>query len=108
MYISGDQSLRRLSKGDKRMNKKELVGKVAEKTGIMKKDVEMITDAILDEIRETLAANEKVKLMGFGAFEVRSRAARNGKNPRTGETIRMSEVRLPAFKAGKLLKDAVR
>ena len=90
------------------MNKKELIGRVAEKTGIMKKDVEAVTETILEEIRETLAANGKVQPMGFGAFEVRSRAARNGKNPRTGEAIRMPEVKLPAFKAGKLLKDAVR
>ena len=95
-------------KGEEQMNKKELIGRVAEKTGIMKKDVEAVTETILEEIRETLAANGKVQLMGFGAFEVRSRAARNGKNPRTGEAIRMPEVKLPAFKAGKLLKDAVR
>ena len=114
MYTNGSfckarrQGFRCLLKGEEQMNKKELVGKVAEKTGIMKRDVETVTDAILEEIRETLAADGKVQLMGFGAFEVRSRAARNGKNPRTGETIRMPEVKLPAFKAGKLLKPAVR
>ena len=95
-------------KGKYEMNRKELVTRVSDKTGLMKKDVDAVTDAVLDEIRETLAAGGKVQLMGFGSFEVRSRAARNGKNPRTGETILMPEVKLPAFKAGKLLKDAVR
>ncbi|WP_279288448.1 HU family DNA-binding protein [Christensenella tenuis] len=114
MYISGGLYRAKIEvfavylKGEEQMNKKELVGKVAEKTGIMKRDVEIVTDAILEEIKETLAADGKVQLMGFGSFEVRSRAARNGKNPRTGEAIRMPEVKLPAFKAGKLLKDAVR
>ena len=90
------------------MNKKELVGWVAEKTGMMKKDVEMLTDSLLCEIQAALAAKEKVQIMGFGTFEVRTRAARNGQNPRTGEKIHMDATKIPAFKAGKLLKDAVR
>lgn len=90
------------------MNKKELVGKVAQQTGMMKKDVETVTDAILGEIKNALVKKEKVQFMGFGTFEVRKRAARNGQNPRTGEKIVMPEVKIPAFKAGKGLKDAIR
>ncbi len=90
------------------MNKKEMVGKVAEKTGMMKKEVEAVTDALLDEIQNALAKNEKIQFMGFGTFEVRTRAARNGQNPRTGEKIHMAATKIPAFKAGKLLKDAVK
>lgn len=90
------------------MNKKELVGKVAQKTGLMKKDVEAVTDVMLEEIKAALVKKEKVQFTGFGTFEVRKRAARNGQNPRTGEKIRMPETKIPAFKAGKGLKDAVR
>ena len=90
------------------MNKKELVGRVAEKTGMMKKDVEMLTDSLLCEIQAALAAKEKVQIMGFGTFEVRTRAARNGQNPRTGEKIHMDATKIPAFKAVKLLTYAVR
>ncbi len=90
------------------MNKKELVGKVAQKTGMMKKDVEAVTDAMLEEITAALVKKEKVQFMGFGTFEVRKRAARDGQNPRTGEKIRMPETKIPAFKAGKGLKDAIR
>ncbi|MEG0257928.1 MAG: HU family DNA-binding protein [Christensenella sp.] len=90
------------------MNKKDTVGKVAQKTGMSKKDIEYITDALLGEITAALVKGDKVQFMGFGTFEVRKRAARNGQNPRTGEKIRMPETKIPAFKAGKNLKDAIR
>lgn len=90
------------------MNKKELVGKVAQKTGMMKKDVEAVVDSTLEEIKDALVKKDKVQFMGFGTFEVRKRAARNGQNPRTGEKIRMPETKIPAFKAGKGLKDAIK
>lgn len=90
------------------MNKKEVVELVSKKTGFSKKDVELLTDALLDEIQDALARNEKVRFMGFGTFEVRVRAARNGKNPRTGEKILVPEMKMPAFKAGKVIKEAIR
>ncbi|WP_066645191.1 HU family DNA-binding protein [Christensenella timonensis] len=89
------------------MNKKCLVEKVAERTGFMKKDVEVMTDALLDSIAQTLAKNEKVQFVGFGTFEVRTRAARQCKNPRTGEMIKIGATKNPAFKAGKNLKKAI-
>ncbi len=89
------------------MNKKSLIEKVAGRTGFLKKDVEVITDALLDSIAEMLAKNEKVQFVGFGTFEVRTRAARQCKNPRTGEMIKIGETKIPAFKAGKNLKKAI-
>ena len=89
------------------MNKKELIREVADQTGFMKKDVEAVTEALLGIISESLSNNEKVQFVGFGTFEVRSRAPRNCKNPRTGEMIRLTETKIPAFKAGKALKEAV-
>ena len=89
------------------MNKTELIAAVAEKTGLSKKDTEAAVNATLLTITETLKAEEKVQLVGFGSFEVKTRAARVGRNPKTGEEIPISEARLPVFKAGKALKDAV-
>ena len=89
------------------MNRKELVTRVSEKTGLMKKDVEAVTDAVLDEIRETLAAGGKVQLMGFGSFEVRERAPRIGRNPRTKEEVTIPASKAVQFKSGKVLKRAV-
>jgi len=90
------------------VTKAELVSVVAEKTGFTKKDTSKLVDALLDAIVESLAAGEKVSLVGFGTFEVRERAARKGRNPQTGEAITIEARRVPAFRPGKSLKDAIR
>ena len=89
------------------MNKTELVAAVAEKTGLSKKDSEKAVNAAFDSITEALAAGEKVQLVGFGAFEVKERNARVGRNPKTKETIEIPASRVASFKVGKALKDAV-
>ncbi len=89
------------------MNKTELIAAVAEKTNSSKKDAEKAVAAVLDTVTGALAAGEKVQLVGFGTFEVRSREARTGKNPRTGEAVAIPASKVPAFKAGKGLKDIV-
>lgn len=89
------------------MNKTELVAAVAEKTGLSKKDSEKAVSAVFDSITSALVAGDKVQLVGFGAFEIREREARIGRNPRTKEEIKIEASRAPAFKAGKALKDAV-
>ena len=90
------------------MNKTELIEMVAEKAGLTKKDSEKALNAIMDGITETLARGEKVQLVGFGTFDVRSRKEREGRNPSTGETIKIAAQNVPAFKAGKALKDTVK
>ena len=89
------------------MNKTELIAAVADKADLSKKDAEAAITATVDAIAEALTQGEKVQLVGFGSFEVKTRAARVGRNPRTGEEIPISEAKLPVFKAGKALKDAV-
>lgn len=89
------------------MTKTELISVVAEKTGFSKKDADKAVAAVLDSISEALAGGEKIQLVGFGTFEVRDRAAIEGKNPATGEKITIAATKVPAFKAGKALKDAV-
>ena len=89
------------------MNKTELVAAVAEKTGMSKKDSEKAVNAAFDSITEALAAGEKVQLVGFGAFEVKERNARVGRNPKTKESIEIPASRVASFKVGKALKDAV-
>jgi len=89
------------------MNKTELVNAVAEKAAVSKKDAEKVINATVDAITAALKAGDKVQLVGFGAFEVKSRAARQGRNPRTKETITIPASKSPVFKAGKALKDAV-
>ena len=89
------------------MNKAELINAAAEKSGLSKKDTEAVITATLASITEALQNDDKVQLVGFGSFEVKTRAARVGRNPKTGEEIPISEARLPVFKAGKALKDAV-
>lgn len=89
------------------MNKAELVSAVAEKTGMSKKDSEKAVNTAFDTITEALAAGDKVQLVGFGAFEVKERGARIGRNPKTKEEIEIPATRVPVFKAGKVLKDAV-
>lgn len=90
------------------MNKTDLVAKVAEKTGTMKKEVEAAVNATLEVIQDALGAGDPVQLIGFGTFEVRERAERTGRNPQTGETITVPAGKAPAFKPGKALKDAVK
>ncbi|GFN21758.1 HU family DNA-binding protein [Moorellaceae bacterium AZ2] len=89
------------------MNKAELVASVAEKADITKKDAEKAVNALFASIEEALAKGDKVQLVGFGTFEVKERAARVGRNPRTGEEIAIAATKVPVFKAGKALKDAV-
>lgn len=89
-------------------NKAELVERVAEKTNLTKKDVTATVEALFETIEETLASGDKVQVIGFGTFEVRDRAARKGRNPQTGEEIQIPASKVPGFKAGKALKDAVK
>ena len=89
------------------MNKTELVAAVAEKTGMSKKDSEKAVNAAFDTITEALAAGDKVQLVGFGAFEVKERGARIGRNPKTKEEIEIPASRVASFKVGKALKEAV-
>jgi DNA-binding protein HU-beta len=89
------------------MNKAELVADVAERAGLTKKDAEKAVNAVVDSIEGALTKGEKVSLVGFGTFEVRTRAARSGRNPRTGATLTIKASKVPAFKAGKALKDSI-
>ena len=89
------------------MNKAELVTAVAEKSGLSKKDSDKAVSATLDAITETLETGEKVQLVGFGVFEVKNRGVRVGRNPRTKEEIEIPASRVPQFKAGKALKEAI-
>jgi DNA-binding protein HU-beta len=89
------------------MNKTELIAAVAAKTGMSKKDAEKAVAATVDAITESLVKGDKVQVSGFGIFEVKTREARVGRNPRTKETIQIPATKLPAFKAAKALKDAV-
>lgn len=89
------------------MNKTELIAAVAEKTELSKKDADAAVSAVLGAITDALKAGDKIQLVGFGTFEVRNRAAKQGRNPRTGETMTVPASKVPAFKAGKALKDAV-
>ncbi len=90
------------------MNKSDLIEAVVEKTGLTKKESTKALEAVIDVISESLAKDDKVQLVGFGTFEVRSRQAREGRNPSTGETIKIKASKTPAFKAGKALKDKVK
>ena len=90
------------------MNKSELISVIAERTGETKIVTEGVLDAFVSVVGECLANDEKVVLTGFGTFEVRKRAGRSGRNPRTGEVITIPEQLTPAFKAGKVLKDQVK
>ena len=90
------------------MNKTELIAAVAEAAGVSKKDTEQVLNAFFSTVQETLKQNDKVQIPGFGSFEVRERAARQGRNPHTGEAIEIAAAKVPAFKPGKSLKDAVR
>jgi DNA-binding protein HU-beta len=89
------------------MNKTELVAAIAEKTELSKKDSEKALKAFIDVVTEELAKGEKIQLVGFGTFEVSERAAREGRNPQTGETMKIEASKSPKFKAGKALKDVI-
>ena len=89
------------------MNKIELIAAVAEKADLSKKDAEAAINATVEAITEALSQQEKVQLVGFGSFEVKARAARVGRNPKTKEAIQIPASKTPVFKAGKALKDAV-
>ncbi len=89
------------------MNKAELIQAVAAKSGLTKKDAEAAVAATIEAITDALKAGEKVALVGFGTFAVKARAARTGKNPQTGEAIEIAACKVPAFAAGKALKDAI-
>jgi DNA-binding protein HU-beta len=91
-----------------RVNKTDLIAKVAEKTEMTKKDAARAVDAVFESIMEALNAGEKVQLIGFGNFEIRERSARKGRNPQTGEEIEIAASRVPAFRAGKALKESIR
>jgi len=90
------------------VTKKDLIATVAETTEMSKKDTETIVNAFLDAVKATLKTGEKVSISGFGNFEVRERSARTGRNPQTGETIQIAASKVPAFKAGKELKELVK
>ena len=90
-----------------KMNKTELIASVAEKSGLTKKDAEKAVSAVIESVMESVASNEKVQLVGFGTFELRTRNERTGRDPRTNKSIIIPAAKVPAFKAGKLFKDAV-
>ena len=89
------------------MNKTELIAAVAEKAELSKKDAEIAVSAAIDVITDALRSGEKVQLVGFGTFEVSKRAAREGRNPQSGKVMQIAASKVPKFKAGKALKDAV-
>lgn len=89
------------------MNKTELIAAIAEQAEISKKDSEKALKAFIDVVSEQLKKGDKVQLVGFGTFEVSERAAREGRNPQTGKTMKIDACKAPKFKAGKALKDAV-
>ena len=89
------------------MKKTELVAAIAEKAALSKKDADKALTAFIDTVTEALADGDKISLVGFGTFEVRTRGARTGKNPRTNEVIDIPASKVPAFKAGRALKDSV-
>lgn len=90
------------------MNKTDLVNAVAETSELSKKDAGKAVDAVFETIMDSLGEGERVQIIGFGNFEVRDRAARKGRNPQTGEELQIPASKVPAFRAGKALKDAVK
>ena len=89
------------------MNKQDLISAIAEKANLTKKDSEAALSAVIDTIQTALKKGDKVQLVGFGSFEVRKRAAREGRNPQTGATMKIAAAKVPTFKAGKGLKDLI-
>ena len=94
-------------KGVFKMNKQELISAMAEKAGLSKKDAEAALNAFVATVEGALVKGDKVQLVGFGGFEVRERAARTGRNPQTGAEMKIAAAKVPAFKAGKALKDLI-
>ena len=90
------------------MNKADLVNKITESTELSRKDVTQAVESLLEVISDALTSGNLVKLQGFGNFEVRERSARKGRNPQTGEEIDIAATKVPAFKPGKNLRDAVK
>ena len=90
------------------MNKTELIAEICDQTELSKKDVEAVLNSFMDVVTKELSKGEKIQLVGFGTFEVSERAARTGRNPSTRETIEIPAAKVPKFKAGKALKDAVK
>ena len=90
------------------MNKTELIEAVAKSADLSKKDASAAVAAVFDEMTAALKKGDKVQMIGFGTFEVRKRAARTARNPQTGDEIKIKATKVPAFKAGKALKDAVK
>jgi len=90
------------------MNKTDLVNNIAAKSGLTKKDIETVLNGFLGEVTDALSKGEKVQLIGFGTFETRNRSGRVGRNPQTGKTINIPATKIPAFKAGNKLKEAVK
>jgi len=91
-----------------RLTKRDLVAKIAERTGLTKTNAENALEAFLEEVQDVLARSGKISLVGFGTFEVAERKARKGRNPKSGENIEIPATRVPRFKAGKGLKDKVK
>lgn len=89
------------------MTRTELVANVAEKAGITKKSADLVLNSLFETIKQALVEGDKVQIIGFGTFEIRNRAARKGRNPQTNEEIDIPASKLPSFKAGKALKEAV-
>lgn len=89
------------------MNKQELISAIAENANLTKKDAEAALTAFIGAVEDTLKKGDKVQLVGFGSFEVRERAARTGRNPHSGEEMKIEAAKVPAFKAGRSLKDLV-
>jgi DNA-binding protein HU-beta len=90
------------------MNKTELINNISEKSGMSKKDVEAVLNGFLGEVTDALSKDDKVQLIGFGTFETRKRSGRTGRNPQTGKTIEIPASKVPAFKAGNKLKEAIK
>ena len=90
------------------MNKTELIAALAEKAEVSKKDAEKVLNAFVETVQDAVKADDKVQLVGFGTFESKARAARDGKNPQTGEVIKIAACKVPAFKAGKAFKDLLK
>ncbi|HGJ5874784.1 MAG TPA: HU family DNA-binding protein [Arsenophonus apicola] len=90
------------------MNKTELINKVSEKSGLTKKDAEKAVNAFTKTVTEALKSGNSVQLVGFGSFQVKQRAARDGRNPKTGEALKIAAANVPSFKAGQKLKEAVK
>ena len=97
----------KITGGDITMNKTELIAAIADKAGLTKKDAEEVVNAFTDTVTKALKKGDKVQLVGFGTFEVTKRGARTGRNPQTGETMKIAATKAPKFKPGKAFKDAL-